>query len=67
MKRQLSMDGKMKMTTIRTLLFRVRKRGLNFIGHIMRNVGLKELTVTGHIEGNRVLGEADLLPLQRTC
>lgn len=39
------------MATIRTLLFRVRKKG-----HIMRNVGLKKLTVTGHIESKRVFG-----------
>ena len=40
----------------RTLMKRIRKRQLEFLGHIMRKEKLENLTVTGKIEGKRSRG-----------
>ena len=40
----------------RTLMKRIRKRQLEFLGHIMREEKLEDLTVTGKMEGKRSRG-----------
>ena len=40
----------------RTLMKRIRKRQLEFLGHVMRKEKLENLTVTGKIEGTRSRG-----------
>ena len=40
----------------RTLMKRIRKRQLEFLGHVMRNQKLENITVTRKIEGKRSRG-----------
>ena len=40
----------------RSLMISIRKRQLQFLGHIMRKEGLENLTLTGRIEGKRSRG-----------
>ena len=45
-----------KIGTKRKLLTSVRKRLLEFLGHVMRKESLENLTLTGHIEGKKSRG-----------
>ena len=42
--------------TERTLVKEIRKRQLNFLGHVLRKEGVEHLTLTGKIEGKRARG-----------
>lgn len=53
-----------KMEIRRTLICSIRRRQLKFLGYIMKKEGLKNLTVTGHIEGKRDKGKQHITYLQ---
>ena len=44
----------------KSLLVTIRKRQLEFFGHVMRKEGLEELFITGKIEGRRDRGRQRL-------
>lgn len=46
-----------KMETKKTLILNIRKRELNFLGHIIRKVGLENLILTGQIGSKRDRGK----------
>ena len=48
------------MSTRRNLMNIIRKRQLEFFGHIMRKNGLENLVVTGRVEGSRARGRQRL-------
>ena len=45
-----------KAKTERSLIKTIRKRQLQFLGHIMRKEGLENLMLTGYIDGKRDKG-----------
>ena len=45
-----------RVETNATLLMIIRKRQLEFLGHIMRKNGLEELILTGNVDGKRSRG-----------
>ena len=48
--------------TIQTLMMIIRKRELEFLGHIMRKHGLEELILTGSVDGKRGMGRQRKIP-----
>ena len=42
--------------TTRELLHKIRKRQLNFLGHIIRRQSIEHLALTGRVEGRRARG-----------
>lgn len=47
-----------KMEKKRTLIINIRKRELNFLGHIKRKERLENLTLPGDIDGHRAAEES---------
>lgn len=53
------------MTTKRTLVFRIRKKHLEFLKHIIRKIGLENLTHTRYMEDKNKINQekvASILP-----
>lgn len=58
-------DVSKKIEEIRTLIHRVRKCELKFIGYIVRKEYLENFILTGYIEGNRDRGKHKITCLTR--
>ena len=50
----------------RTLVKEIRKRQLNFLGHILRKEKIEHLCLTGKIEGRRARGRQEKVPRQHS-
>ena len=56
-----------RMNTSRMLLASIRKRQLNFLGHILRREKIEHLCLTGKIEGRRGRGRQRIKLLDTIC
>ena len=56
-----------KVVTDRSLIKNIRKRQLDFLGHIMRKDGMENLCFTGFVDGKRSSGRQRITFLDSLC
>ena len=56
-----------KVEADRSLIKNIRKRQLEFLGHILRKDGMKNLCITGYVDGKRRRGRQRITFFETLC